>query len=374
MASIAKRPDGRWRARYRDETGRERSRHFARKLDGQRWINEQTAGLVRGDWVDPDAGKVTFAAWFRDWVDRQVWARGTVLAAMQAGESVTFANIPMRTIRPSHVEQWIKAMSKPAASRQAGLAPTTIQTRFNYVNMAFRAAVNDRLIPAAPSAGAKLPRVRKAEHSMMIPTPADVRAALDVAPAWFKPFIGVCAFAGLRLGEAAGLQVGDIDFLRRTLSVSRQVQGATFTTTEVSPPKYGSERAVFIPEALTGMISEKIRDVGVRGDEAWLLTAGDRLLNRNSAGAQWRQVREAAGLSGFTLHDLRHFYASGLIASGCDVVTVQRSLGHSTPTITLNTYSHLWPTAEDRTRAAAAGLMESVLDDPADQVRTSGQP
>lgn len=59
----------------------------------------------------------------------------------------------------------------------------------------------------------------------------------------------------------------------------------------------------------------------------------------------------------FTLHDLRHFYASGLIAAGCDVVTVQRAPGHASATITLNTDSHLWPTAEDRTRSAAADLM-----------------
>lgn len=52
-----------------------------------------------------------------------------------------------------------------------------------------------------------------------------------------------------------------------------------------------------------------------------------------------------------------HFYASGLIAAGCDVVTVQRALGHAKATTTLNTYGHLWPTAEDRTRAAAADLM-----------------
>ena len=57
------------------------------------------------------------------------------------------------------------------------------------------------------------------------------------------------------------------------------------------------------------------------------------------------------------LHDLRHFHASGLIASGCDVVTVQRALGHASATTTLNTYSHLWPTAEDRTRRAAEELL-----------------
>src|ERR1700733_9573959 len=48
-----------------------------------------------------------------------------------------------------------------------------------------------------------------------------------------------------------------------------------------------------------------------------------------------------------------HFYASGLISQGCDVVTVQRALGHASATTTLSTYAHLWPSAEDRTRKAA---------------------
>jgi integrase len=53
------------------------------------------------------------------------------------------------------------------------------------------------------------------------------------------------------------------------------------------------------------------------------------------------------------LRGLRNFYASELIASDCDVVTVQRALGHSSATITLGVHSRLWPTDEDRTRAAA---------------------
>lgn len=55
------------------------------------------------------------------------------------------------------------------------------------------------------------------------------------------------------------------------------------------------------------------------------------------------------------------YYASGLIAAGCDVVTVQRSLGHAKATTTLNTYAHLWPTAEDRTRKAAESIMSAPL-------------
>jgi integrase len=67
--------------------------------------------------------------------------------------------------------------------------------------------------------------------------------------------------------------------------------------------------------------------------------------------------------------DLRHFFASGLIAAGCDVVTVQRALGHRNASVTLSTYSHLWPTAEDRTRKAAAAMMTETLA-RADSART----
>jgi integrase len=91
-----------------------------------------------------------------------------------------------------------------------------------------------------------------------------------------------------------------------------------------------------------------------------------------SAWFWWRQARKVTGSTTVKLHDLRHFYASGLIAAGCDVVTVQRALGHASATITLNTYAHLWPTAEDKTRAAAASMMAETLS-AADSARTSGQ-
>jgi integrase len=372
VASIAKRPDGTYRPRYRDENGKEDARHFKRKVDAQRWLDEVTAAMVTGDYVNPAAGRITFKAWFKAWSSRQVWERGTTLVAQQAASSVPFADVPMRQIRPSHVQHWVKAMSQPAPGRKAGLAPSTIRTRYNYVHMAMRAAVVDRIIKSDPSAGVPLPRARKASASMTIPAVDEVGRALSVAPEWFRPFIAVCAFAGLRLGEAAGLRLEDVDFLRRTISVRQQLQGETNATTELVAPKFGSERVVYAPAELIALLAEHVRRTRVRPGE-WLTSAGGLPLNRNSAGHQWRQVRKASGLDAFTLHDLRHFYASGLIASGCDVVTVQRALGHSSATITLGVYSHLWPTAEDRTRAAAGDLMAAALRASADSLRT-GRP
>ena len=107
------------------------------------------------------------------------------------------------------------------------------------------------------------------------------------------------------------------------------------------------------------------------GEDGWLFVGqGDQPPHQNTVGHRWRNTLNAAGLTGVRLHDLRHYYASGLIAAGCDVVTVQRALGHSKATTTLNTYSHLWPTAEDRTRKAADGMLAAALSPPKDSPRT----
>ena len=78
MASLAKRRDGRWRARYRDAADKEHSRHFARKFDAPRWLDDVTASVVIGQYVDPKAGRVTFETYDAEWGSRQVWEATTV--------------------------------------------------------------------------------------------------------------------------------------------------------------------------------------------------------------------------------------------------------------------------------------------------------
>lgn len=320
-----------------------------------------TATLHTGTYVNPREGKVSFQQFYDDWSPRQLWLPSTRLNADLAVGSVHFAELPMNTIRRSHIETWVKTMS-------TRWAPTTIKTRFVIVRSVFRAAVADRVIPTDPTIGVTLPRRRKVEAAMRIPTVEQVGQLLAHADSnrvstrhGFRAYVALCAFAGLRKAEAAGVQVGDIDFAAGRLTVARQLQrdGGTFVA---RLPKYGSERVVHLPDALMAMLRDHIsRFVDDPASEAWLFTAGDRPMYDNDIDWRWRATRSSAGLPHVRLHDLRHFYASGLIAAGCDVITVQRALGHSSATTTLNTYSHLWPTAEDRTRAAASGLMRDAL-------------
>ena len=138
MASIAKSPDGRYRARYRDETGTEHSRHFLRKVDAQVWLDQVTAAVVTGRYVDPKAGRITFTDFYDQWSRRQVWVASTRRSMDITTRSVTFASVPLRSLRRSHVEGWVKSMSS------RGLAASTIATRANNVRAVLRGAVADR--------------------------------------------------------------------------------------------------------------------------------------------------------------------------------------------------------------------------------------
>ena len=108
-------------------------------------------------------------------MQRQTWVDGTHEAATVAISSVPWKSGPIGAVNASHVQAWI------AAELKRGLAPSTIKTRLNYVQMAFRAAVADRTIAISPAAGVKPPRSRKAEATIRVLGPDEVREVLEAA-------------------------------------------------------------------------------------------------------------------------------------------------------------------------------------------------
>jgi integrase len=245
--------------------------------------------------VDPKAGLITFARYFAEWAQRQVWATGTDRAMRLAAGCVTFGDVPLKSLRRSHVEKWIRAMQTAdrGVGKPRGLAPGTIKTRLQNVRTVLRAAVRDRVIVSDPSDGVTLPRQRRAEAAMVLPTSAQVRALLDVAEPAFRAFIALAAFAGLRLGEAAAVQLGDVNFLGRTLDVARQVQRGEGGKIEITLPKYGSERTVYLAKGLIQFLSVHV-PLMVETEERWLFVGqGVEPPHQNTVGHRWRKTCKA---------------------------------------------------------------------------------
>jgi integrase len=387
MASIQRRPSGKWRARYRDENGREFARHFNRKVDAQRWLDEVTASLVTGQYVAPDAGRITFRQYAEQWRRAQVHrptSAEKVESILRLHAYPVLGELELRTILPSHVQAWVKGLS-------AKLAPSTISVVHGVVAGVFKAAVADRRIVASPCQGTRLPEDHR---DPIVPlTVEQVRALEQALPERYRTLVTLAAATGVRQGEAFGLTVDRTGIgpptPRPLLRVDRQLVLVNGQDPYLGPPKRrASRRELPLPrvaaEALAAHLatfpavtqSIVVRDTAGRAtveEVALVFTRPSGApIRRNGFSRAWRQAVTDAGVAaGTTYHDLRHFYASLLIRHGESVKVVQARLGHATAAETLDTYSHLWPDSEDRTRQAVDSVLASA---PADSLRTAEVP
>ncbi len=364
MASIAKRPDGRWRARYRDDSGREHARHFGRKVDAQRWLDEVTASIVTGQYVDPKAGRISFQEYAESWRAAQVHrptSAAHIEGQLRRHAYPTLGNRSLSSILPSEIQAWVKLLGThdPAAGRRA-LAPSTIQVIHAVVSSIFRAAVRDRKIMANPCEGTRLPRSTQ-RHVVPITT-AQVERLREGMPEELKALVTFTAGTGMRQGEVFGLTRDRLRLLGASpaVVVDRQLLARIRTGTEFGPLKTtASYRTIPLPAVVVAAMNEHLAHHDV-ADDGLVFTLEGQPIHRSAFGHVWRPVALNAGLNASTgtgMHALRHYYASLLIRYGESVKTVQARLGHASAAETLDTYSHLWPDSDDRTREA----IDSVL-------------
>lgn len=160
----------------------------------------------------------------------------------------------------------------------------------------------------------------------------------------------------MRQGECFGLTVDRIDFLRRTLRVDRQLVLMPSQPAFLAPPKTSaSHRTIPLPRVVVEELAEHVRQFPIKHPDGLVFTddAGRPLRRTAFSRLVWRPLVVKAGAPlGTGFHDLRHYFASLLIRHGESVKTVQTRLGHATAAETLDTYSHLWPDSDDRTREA----------------------
>ena len=206
---------------------------------------------------------------------------------------------------------------------------------------------------------------------MRLPT-EEVAGILEQSTPWFRPLVALAAFAGLGPGEAGAVQVGDVDFLRRTPTVARQVQWAAGGEVEVRLPKYGSERTVYLADGLVERWPRRWRR------ELWP-TSGCSSRRPAVAAPEHGRAPMAPRLPAGRGRGLDPARPRALLRLGTDRRRLRRRhcstrAGHAKATTTLNTYAHLWPTAEHRTRRAAGELFVQTLGTPADRPRTGEVP
>jgi integrase len=365
VAHIQRLDSGRWQARYRDAERRERARNFRTKVEAQRWLDEQTADLVRGDWRDPRSGRVTVGELAQTWYDTTASlkpsTRLSYRSILDAWVLPRWAGTEVRRVEHGTVAAWTAAVvgrtSASTARKVVGVFRSVLEL-----------AVRDRRIPSNPAFGVSLPRLPVTEQRFL--QADELEALADAMPSErdrvLTLFLG---WTGVRFGEAAGLRVEAIDTLRRRARISEavaEVRGRTI----VGTTKTHAARTIAFPAFLARILGEYLATVARDG-----LVFPDRVGGPLRVTAWHRRVfTPAAQNSGLVppklrVHDLRHTAAALQIASGAGVKLVQQQLGHLTATMTLDRYGHLFPDELDALSSALDGLRTRT---PADSVRTPG--
>jgi integrase len=356
--SIEKKSAG-YQARWREANGRQRARTFARKVDADRFLATVTVDTARGAYIDPDAGRVTVEAFAREWAGSQPWRESTRASRETVIEHQivpVFGRAELRAVRPSDVQAWVGRLSA------SGLAASTVGTYFRVLAQLMIAARRDRLIHESPCAGVGLPRADRAATSLSVLSAAQVHAIAETVPEHYRALVVVSAGLGLRQGEACALTVDRVDFLRRKVTIDRQVvTPAKGSVCYFGPPKTpSSNRVIPLPSVVAEVLAAHLAEFGEGPERLIFTTTAGAMIARQTWLAAFGRAAQQLRLEAST-HDLRHHAASLLIASGCSPTAVAAFLGHKNASETLNTYAHLWPSDEGRITAAIdAGLGRDV--------------
>jgi integrase len=345
----------RWLAVWVSPDGHEATKAFAKKSDADLHGSAQEADAARGTYVSARAARTTVGQWCDTWIDGYSTRRPSTVRQARvhlAQIKAEFGSMTLSAVRPSHVKAWTSRL------RREGFEASYVYALHGRLSQVMADAVIDGLVGRSPCSRRTSPGQGK--QRPYVATTEQVWALLDVMPARLRAAILLGAFVGLRVAEACGLRTTDVDFMRGIVHPRVQYPAKDLKSET-------SRTAVPIPQSLAPHLAAHAGE--------W---PGETLLT-DEHGAQvgpWkleRAIRAARvkvpGLpEGFRYHDLRHYLASLLIASGADVKAVQARLRHASAKTTLDTYGHLWPDRDESTRAA----IDAVLATRAEQIRNAG--
>lgn len=360
MASIRKRPNGKYRARYRDSAGKEHARHFDRKKDAEQWLTGQQSSLLGGTWVDPARGRVPvreFApAWLKSKLNLKPSTSTRYSSIIDQHILPTWGNVQLVGVDHEGVASWVGQLVA------SGLSPSSVRQCYRVFHMILAAAVTSRRITINPAEGVELPRVSRADKRFL--TAVEVARLADAAGEC-RTVVLALAYTGLRFGELAALRVRRVDLPRRRLEIAEsvtEINGKMVT----GAPKTHRERRVPIGSFLVELIAPGLEGKGP-DDLVFTTPLGSQLRSGNFRRYWFDPAASSVGLEGLTPHELRHTAASLAISSGANVKDVQKMLGHESAAVTLDIYSGLFEDSLDD----VADRMDAMARAAADSVRTA---
>ena len=370
----------RWRCHWtivKDGRRVQRVKQFARLAEAQEYAAAMEDDIRRGRYRDPRQELRVLddvaGEWLASKVDLKPGTAGRYARELRLYILPKWGGMTLRELRPDMLQEWVGQLmdggypaalpdgrdSKPLSARSIrNIMKVVLKGIFDY-------AVSNGWIGENPVDRVTVPKI-VSDDDMVFLSVREVELLADEAEKIGKPVDGLLvrwqAYTGCRIGESLALKVGDVDADRRRARIGRTWTDDGHGGSMLGTPKNGKARNIAIPRFLMPQIKAQMNGMG---DDDWLFraTRGGNVWTNTWRTRIWNKAVKAAGMedAGVTIHSLRHTYASFAIAQGADVKTLQMQLGHSSPSITLNTYTALWPERLDDVADAIGALREREL-------------
>lgn len=330
--------------------GRQITKSFRTQKEAAAWISEQLALANRGEWIDPNAGKVTVASFSERWTATRKGrpsTRAQQASLLRNHVIKKFGDRQLRSITRSEIEAWSTSLL------DSGYAPSTVRQVVLVFKGILSLAVDDGLLFKNAASGVSISdHQERSEHRYL--TPPQVEALSQSIAPEYRSVVWVGALGGLRIGEILALSPSRIQ--NGVIVVNRTVTN----TLDLGPPKTkASIRKVTMPQRLIAELDlhQRLYPTG----ESGLLfpsrsgrVADPRWFNRRIFAPA-----VSASVGGvMTPHDLRHTHVSLCIAQGEDLVKISRRLGHSSIRTTIDLYGGLQPGADEQVAASLDRLWD----------------
>lgn len=357
-----------WSVKYRTEAGLQRFKSgFRTRSEAQVYLNEVLSQINAGTYLERKP--ITFEAFAQEWLTGRRQIRGSTESGY--GSVIRKQLVPrlgglrVCDLRMDHIEALVTGIIEDELSPKS-LHNIITLLRTMLVGKQGPSATRRGYIQHDPTLGVELPSLQT--RQITPPTPQQVWQLIDAArdmgsAAYPITFLG--AFTGLRRNEALAVRFSDVDWfthelrVRTAISKQRGTDGAHKWEWVVGPPKsHRSLRRLALTDSVLKMLAEM---KSMASDtEGFVFTDNGSFIDPDKFDAEiWAAVTAKAGMTGTRYHDLRHFFASQLIAQGETAAHVRDQMGHSSIRVTFDTYGHLFPGAG---REAAQRYEQSMHD------------
>jgi len=286
---------------------------YDRKRDAEKRRTAVETAQDTGYAVDPAGGRLTVDALAGKWLASDPGKRsGTVgrdRSALRRHISPAIGTRQIASIRQPDVQELVNGWATRVNLKTGRtLAPKTVDRTYGTLRAAFTFAVKAGLIGRSPCHDVNLPKVTR--RARRVVSPDDVVSLADAMDPRYSPMVWVGALLGLRWGDVAGLRVGRLDILTRTLAVTEIVTRDEHGRPILGPPKSDAGvRTLSMPQLLADILANHLAQAGLTASDGDALVfpapGGSYWSYTNYRRRIWQPATVRAGLEGAGFHDLR---------------------------------------------------------------------